>query len=79
MNLVGFSVIHESNLKPGKTYFLKTKFGSGFVLASEDVGIKGWTVELQPDANFQTPALKPLRSGAIMNVPVGVGKWYEAE
>jgi hypothetical protein len=79
MNLIGFSVIHESNLKPGVTYYLRTKFGQGFVMASEDQGMKGWSVELQPDSSFQTPALKKLRSGSIMMVPPTTGKWYQPE
>ena len=79
MNLVGFSVIHESNLKPGETYFLKTKFGQGFVKAVEDNGMKGWAVELQPDSSFQSPALKKLNVGSIMTVPPMTGKFYEPE
>lgn len=79
MNLVGYSVIHESNLKPGETYYLRTKFGQGFVKASEDRGIKGWAVELQPDSSFQSAALKKLKTGDIMTVPPGTGKFYEPE
>lgn len=79
MNLVGYSPLHESNVQPGKVYYLRTKFGQGFVLASDDLGMKGWTVELQPDSSFQSPALKKLRAGSIMTVPPTTGKWYEPE
>jgi hypothetical protein len=78
MNLVGYQPIHESLLKPGATYYLRTKFGQGFVLTSED-GLNGWTVELQPNSSFQSPLLKKLKSGDIMTVPPGTGKWYEAK
>ena len=79
MNMLGFEKIHESNLKPEKTYYLKTKFGQGFVKAVEDVGIKGWAVELQPDSSFQSPALKKLNVGSVMTVPPMTGKFYEPE
>lgn len=79
MNLVGYQPIHESNLKSGVTYYLRTKFGQGFVLASEDKGMGGWSVELQPDSSFQSAALKKLKVGYIMTVPPTTGKWYEPE
>jgi hypothetical protein len=78
MNLTGFSVVHQTNLEPGKTYFLKTRFGSGFVLASES-NMDGWVVELQPDASFQSPSLKRYSRGHMMLVGNGQGTFYEPE
>jgi len=78
VNLQGFSVIHESNLEKGSTYYLKTRFGTGYVKALES-GLDGWQVELQPDAAFSTPSLKKLRGGSLMLVPNGTGTWYEPQ
>lgn len=76
MNLTGYSVIHESNLQVGATYFLRTRFGQGFVMASEDT-LRGWEVELQPDASFKNPIGKTLKAGEMMIVPPTTGKFYE--
>jgi hypothetical protein len=78
MNLTGFSVIHESNLEPGKTYYHKSRFGEGFVLASES-HIRGWTVEVQAGASFNTPLGKQVKVGELMTVPPMTGKFYEPE
>ena len=78
MNLDGFQPIHQSNLQPGVTYYLRTRFGSGYVLAKEDLGIKGWSVELQLGAEFSPPpSQKKMRNGCQMTVPVGEGQFYE--
>lgn len=76
MNLTGFDVIHETNLQPGQKYFLRTRWGAGFITASECT-MEGWIVELQPDAAFNTPSQKKLRSGAVMLVPNNTGTFYE--
>lgn len=75
MNMNGFSVIHESNLQTGATYYFRNRFGAGFVMASGS-DINGWTVELQQGAEF-TPPLKKYRVGDLMCVPPGSGTFYE--
>lgn len=77
MNMDGFEVIHDSNLTKGTIYYHKSRFGAGFVLALEST-IKGWTVELQQDAEF-TPPLKRYRVGDLMIVPPGQGFFYEPQ
>ena len=76
MNLTGFEKVHETNLQPGQQYFLKTRFGSGYVMPSEST-LEGWIVQLQPDASFNSPALKRYSAGHNMLVPNGEGTWYE--
>lgn len=76
MNMNGYEKIHETNLKPGQTYFLRTRFGSGYVTASEST-LEGWNVELQPDASFTSTSLKRYAAGHTMLVPNNTGQFYE--
>ena len=78
MNLEGFEIIHDSNLEKGKTYYYKSKFGSGYVIARKS-DLRGWDVELQPDSSFKNALLKPMKVGDMMTVPPGVGTFYEPQ
>lgn len=78
MNTEGFEVIHDSNLVKGKTYYYRSKFGSGYVVPLESAML-GWIVELQPDSSFKNALLKPMKTGDMMTVPPGVGTFYEPQ
>lgn len=78
MNTEGFEVIHDSNLVKGKTYYYRSKFGAGYVVAKVS-HMRGWDVELQPDSSFKNALLKSLKVGDMMTVPPGVGTFYEPQ
>lgn len=76
MNLTGFSKIAEEFLKPGSTYFYKSKWGEGNV---EVLGssMDGTEVEIK-DGGFNKPLTK-YRPGQVMNIGIGEGKFYEVK